>query len=182
MPAGLGLRPPRPAEITHPYSHSLRAAEGWLELGNWSEANHELESLPSYLRGHPAVLALRFQICVHARLLDQALIIGEALLRLRPDLAQSWIDRANALHLLGRHSEALENLRPAWLRFPNNATIAYNLACYCCKLGRTADALWWMFRCIEIPGAKTVLPIAFEDPDLEALWNFAPHSGSVTTP
>src|ERR1017187_3279090 len=42
-----------------PDSHHLSAAIGWLGLGNWREANEELEKITSELRGHPDVLEVR---------------------------------------------------------------------------------------------------------------------------
>jgi hypothetical protein len=36
----------------------LRAAEGWLELGNHLEANEELENITPKLRAHPDVLEI----------------------------------------------------------------------------------------------------------------------------
>jgi hypothetical protein len=58
---GLGLVPnatPLPARD----QHHLRAAEGWLELGDWRSANEELESVTAALRAHPDVLAMRWQV------------------------------------------------------------------------------------------------------------------------
>jgi hypothetical protein len=40
----------------------LVAAEGWLQLGNYLEANEELENIIPQIRGHPDVLALRVLI------------------------------------------------------------------------------------------------------------------------
>jgi hypothetical protein len=37
----------------------LEAAEGWLELGNWYEANEELERISPEKRAHPFVLRVR---------------------------------------------------------------------------------------------------------------------------
>jgi hypothetical protein len=42
--------------------HHLRAAQGWLELGNWLEANAELENITPQQRAHPDVLRLRVEI------------------------------------------------------------------------------------------------------------------------
>lgn len=50
-----------PADI-----HHLKAAEGWLELGNDAEAFWELESVNASLRSHPVVLRLRWQIYARA--------------------------------------------------------------------------------------------------------------------
>ena len=45
-----------------PDSIHLKAAEGWLELGNQPEANEELEKIAPELRVHPDVLEIRWQI------------------------------------------------------------------------------------------------------------------------
>ena len=53
----------------------LDAATGWLELGNWTEANEELERLPPERRSGPDELELRCRIYAAAgRWEDLALI------------------------------------------------------------------------------------------------------------
>lgn len=47
-------------------AHLLKPAEGWLELGNPLEANNELEEITPELRGHLAVLILRYGIYAKA--------------------------------------------------------------------------------------------------------------------
>ena len=47
--------------------HHLRAAEGWLGLGDWRSANDELESITAALRAHPDVLAMRWQVYSEAK-------------------------------------------------------------------------------------------------------------------
>ena len=47
--------------------HHLRAAEGWLELGNHLEATAELEEIAPTLRGQPQVLEVRWQIYAHCK-------------------------------------------------------------------------------------------------------------------
>lgn len=42
--------------LEHPDVHHLRAAQGWLELGNHLEADKELERITPQLRAHPDVL------------------------------------------------------------------------------------------------------------------------------
>ena len=39
--------------LDSPNNHHLSAAIGWLELGNWQEANEELEKIAPALRAHP---------------------------------------------------------------------------------------------------------------------------------
>ena len=54
--------PPKMSATTFSPSdlHHLRAAEGWLELGDWHSANEELENVTRELRAHPDVLAMRW--------------------------------------------------------------------------------------------------------------------------
>src|SRR5205823_1002826 len=47
--------------------HHLEAAQGWLGLGNWKEANEELENISSQNRTHLEVLFVRFKINSVAR-------------------------------------------------------------------------------------------------------------------
>lgn len=62
-----------------PDSDRLRAAEGWLELGNWQEANAELEALEPLARAHPLTLALRVRIYTAAGRWESALTVGKSL-------------------------------------------------------------------------------------------------------
>ncbi len=48
--------------LPHPDNKHLEAAEGWLELGNYLEANEELENITPQLRAHPYVLEMRYKI------------------------------------------------------------------------------------------------------------------------
>jgi len=50
----------------------LKAAEGWLELGNWVEANEELEQITAEFRAHPSVLFLRYEVYTQAKKWDGA--------------------------------------------------------------------------------------------------------------
>jgi hypothetical protein len=40
----------------------LEAAHGWLGLGNWREANEELDRITPHLRVHPDVLSTRWMV------------------------------------------------------------------------------------------------------------------------
>ena len=66
-------------DIEPPDIHFLRAAEGWVELGDWREAEAELGRMRAELQGHPAVLAMRFRIFATAKDWQRALEVGEAL-------------------------------------------------------------------------------------------------------
>jgi predicted Zn-dependent protease len=118
----------------------LQAAEGWLELGNHSEANEELEKITLENREHPAVLQVRWQICGTANKWEAALDIASTIIQLLPEHSLGWIHRSFALHELNRTAEARDNLLPAVERFPDEPILRYNLACYECRLGRLEQA------------------------------------------
>jgi hypothetical protein len=49
-----------------PDSHHLQAAEGWIGLGNYAEANDELEQIAAANRAHPDVLQFRGRSISHS--------------------------------------------------------------------------------------------------------------------
>jgi tetratricopeptide (TPR) repeat protein len=153
-----------------PDTFHLRAAQGWLELGDHVEANEELENIKPELRAHPDVLKVRWEIYAAAKKWEAALDIAAALVRLAPEEASGWVNRSFCLHELKRTAEARDNLLRVVDKFPISATIRYNLACYECQLGRLAQAKDWLGKAFEIGDAKQMKLAALDDPDLEPLW------------
>jgi uncharacterized protein HemY len=92
---------------------SLRAAQGWIGLGNYHEANEELESIAVVLRSHPDALEVRWQIYAHAKEWETCAAIAEAIVKQSPNRAEAWIHRSYALHELNRTKEAFDFLLPA---------------------------------------------------------------------
>ncbi len=83
-------------KIGNPDLFHLSAAIGWLELGNWQEANDELEQIQPRLRGHPEVLAVRLAIYQEADNWEMAGDVAEILRNQNPDDAQWWLSLAYA--------------------------------------------------------------------------------------
>jgi predicted Zn-dependent protease len=136
-----------PAELKPldpPDDFYLTAAEGWLELGNWLEANEELERISPAMRGHPFVLRLRWGIYANAKKWEMAAEVGLALTEMLPDNSWGFIHRAYALHELKKTKEAWCVLIPIVDKFPDQHIIQYNLACYCCQLGELKDSMRWL--------------------------------------
>ncbi len=148
----------------------LEAAVGWLELGNWSEANEELERITPQLRVHPDVLEVRWGIYASARKWDAALDIATALTQLVPDRLEAWTHRSFSLHELKRTKEARENLLPIVDKFPDEYVIRYNLACYECQLGNLKEAYQWLEKAIDLAGKEDIRQMALDDRDLQPLW------------
>lgn len=153
-----------------PDRHHLRAAQGWIELGNHREANAELENIRPKLRSHPDVLEIRWHIYAKEKLWEACVDIASALVKLAPECSDSWVHRSFALHELKRTQEAFAGLLPVAERFPAVWTIPYNLACYCSVLGRFDEAQKWFKKAVVIDD-EAVQKAGIEDPDLKPLWD-----------
>jgi predicted Zn-dependent protease len=149
----------------------LVAAEGWLELGNWLEANEELEQITSDMRSHPSVLRLRWEIYAMAGKWEMAAEVACGVTGMLPDNSWGWIQWGFALHELKRTKEAHAVLLPIADKFPDEYMISYNLACYACQLGNRKESLQWIGKAIDLAGKKDICLMALDDPDLEPLRN-----------
>jgi tetratricopeptide (TPR) repeat protein len=152
-----------------PDRRHLEAAQGWLELGNWLEANKELERITPQLRAHPDVLRMRVEIYSAAKKWDYAAENMNALCRMVPDDSLGYLRLAFALHELKHTKEAFDALLPVADKFPEQWLIPYNLACYACQLGRLDEAREWFHRALTLGDEKAIKLEALDDPDLAPL-------------
>jgi hypothetical protein len=74
----------------------LDAADGWLGLGDWREANEELECITSQMRAHPSVLFVRYHVYAMAKKWEGAADIGRALSELVPQNSFGYVQVAYA--------------------------------------------------------------------------------------
>jgi tetratricopeptide (TPR) repeat protein len=163
---------PNSSGLVPPDNFHLSAAIGWLELGNWQEANEELEKIAPALRGHPDVLLVRHEVYAKAEKWDVAAEIASALTKIRPGEPQFWIWQAYAARRMpgGGIPQAKEILGKAEPMFPNVWTIYYNLACYCAQLNQLGECKEWFEKAMAID-EQTVKRLAIDDPDLKPLWD-----------
>ena len=147
----------------------LNAAEGWLELGDWRQANEELELITPEMQEHPFVLCVRWGIYAKAGKWELSAEVAQEITVATPDNAWGFIHWAYNLHELKRTKEALAVLLPMADKFPDQYIIPYNLACYCCQLGELKESLQWLGKAIDLAGKKEIRLMALEDPDLEPL-------------
>jgi predicted Zn-dependent protease len=156
-----------------PDSIHLQAAEGWIGLGNYAEANEELENITAENRAHPDVLQLRWRIYADAKKWKACLDIATALTKMTPERRFGWLHRAHTLDKLGRTLEAKELLLSVADNFEANSTVPYHLARYCARLGQIDQAKQWLGKALlaaDGPEAvNRVRKMAQEDPDLEPL-------------
>jgi predicted Zn-dependent protease len=148
----------------------LDAAAGWLGLGDWKQANEELENISAPNRAHPDALRLRYVVYCKALKWDGALDIARALAKLVPSKSFGWIETAHLLHKLKRTVEARDTLLPQVDRFPEEWLIRYNLACYECQLGNLKAAWDWLEKTFDMKDSKEVKLMALDDENLEPLW------------
>lgn len=161
----------KPKKFPLPDKRYLDASEGWLELGNWREANEELENIRPELRGHPYVLELRYKIFAAAGRWDMALGVAEGMRSILPDNQWGHFYTAYALHELKRTQEAYDALKSVIPKFSGHQLMHYNLACYACQLGHLKEAYALVEIARDMPGGIDIRKQALDDPDLEPLWN-----------
>jgi len=185
LPAGPGkVKPKDIAEVPPPAyvrrvqglkisdAHQLNAACGWLELGNLAEVRAELAGMSPESRTHPAVLRLQFALAAAEQNWDAAFAFAEQLLCALPGEPAGWLHCAYALRRKrgGGLEQARDFLAPAAQKFPREATIAFNLACYECQLRDLPAARRWLQRACEIGGQQQIHAQALADADLQPLW------------
>jgi tetratricopeptide (TPR) repeat protein len=151
-------------------THHLKAAKGWVELGNHLEAFDELEKIAPLNRAHPDVLGVRWQIYTLAKKHDAALTIAETLVKMTPREYEAHIWRAHSLHELGQTKEAIDFLTAAAGCFPGRGIIGFHLACYYAALGELGEARDWLKLAFETPEANALKLKALDDPRLKGLW------------
>ena len=164
----------KPLDI--PDIHRLRAAEGWLELGDEAEALRELEDVSPAEKNHPVILELRFQILAKKRAWDACRDIAGMITKQLPNFAGGWLHLAYATRRAtgGSEQAAFDILQPVSEKFPEEPTIPYNLACYVCQLGHLAEARRWLKRAFAIGDKKEMKLMALHDADLKPLWEEIP--------
>jgi tetratricopeptide (TPR) repeat protein len=155
-----------------PDIHHLLAAQGWLGLGNFLEADEELDKITPQLRDHAAVLSVRYDVYAKAKKWDAADEIAGRLVKLMPDQPSAWICLAYATRRKAGSGipDAKQILTEAEIKFPGEYLIRYNLACYECQLGNLKEAMKWLEKAIDVGGKKDVRTMALDDPDLKPLW------------
>ena len=159
-----------------PDIHHVRAAEGWLELGDDAEALRELENISPTEKDHPVVLELRFQILAKRSEWDACRDIAGMITQQLPDFAGGWLHLAYATRRAtgGSDQAAFDVLEPAAEKFSDEPTIPYNLACYVCQLGKLSEAREWLKRAFAIGDKKQIKLMALHDADLKPLWEEIP--------
>lgn len=158
--------------LEKPDAFHLSAAVGWLELGNWQEANEELERIAPQLRAHPSALGLRWEIYRRAGNWDLGAAVAETMRKMEPGEVGWALNLAYAARRRegGGLEAAKAILADAQRQFPTEPMVPYNLACYGCQLGDLKAAWSLLEKAFKTGDAKKIKLMALHDPDLEPFW------------
>ena len=148
----------------------LKAAQGWLELGNSAEAEAELHEIGPETRKHPDVLEMRWKIYAQAQKWDICVEMAESLVDSAPRRSTGWLYLAASFQALHLTEEAYETLAGVASNFPDNVAIPYQLACYAVELNLLEDARLWLEQAIEGGDSKELKLLALKDPAVQSLW------------
>jgi len=154
--------------VIPPEKH-LSYALGYLQLGLTEEAREELSALaPDYLAS-PAALIVRLETAMADETWDEVIALAPELIGHDAAEERPWVAWAYALRERERIAEAQETLL-AGARLIKDASplVAYNLACYACLLGDTAEAS--RLLAVVFARDKSWRQVAREDPDLAPLF------------
>ena len=150
--------------------HRLRAAEGWLELGNQREAGIELDGITPGLLSHPEVLYMRWQINRSAQQWDACFKVAQALVETVPDDPRAWTFLAQTFYYSKRFQEAYDLAISKITVFPKHWPLYYDAACYACLTGRLSQAQQFLQLAAALGDETHVKQLAAKDPDLASLF------------
>jgi len=154
--------------LEQPDLQHCQAAAGYVELSMFLEANTELDKIDPFNRAAPEVLALRIAIYRGLEKWELMQEIAKRLADFQPDDIQWTISFAYATRRADSIPAAKEVLLNAESKFPKEAAIKYNLACYFCQTGEIQNAKNYLRKAFEIDLNWRMA--ALEDEDLKLLW------------
>jgi tetratricopeptide (TPR) repeat protein len=155
--------------LESPDQQHWQAAVGYVELGMFEDANDQLEKIDPFNRAAPEVLAVRLAIYRGLKKWELMQQIAKRLKEFEPDNVQWTISLAYATRRAYSIDVAMEILIDAEAKFPREAAIPYNLACYYCQLGEMETAKRYLKKAfaIDLNWRKAAL----DDEDLKPMWD-----------
>jgi tetratricopeptide (TPR) repeat protein len=145
----------------------LDAAEGFIHLGMYLDADAALDDIDPFSRHLPEVLAVRVKIYRALEKWELMQVVARKLTEYDPDDVQWWLSWADAT-MKAESVEAARLILVTALDVLDHAGLHYDLARYECLLGNIEGATSCLKRCFDLaPGWRLR---ALEDPDLEPLW------------
>ncbi len=153
-----------PDELKNLTTH-LRAAIGFLELGLPLDAWNELESIEAKNRSLAEVLKVRLEVCRALKKWEMMAEIAQFLAKGEPNESSHFLNLAYAKRRFENVEVAENILTEASVKFPDDALIKYNLACYRAVTGKVSEAKDLLAEAFtKDPDLRLT---ALDDPDLE---------------
>lgn len=149
------------------HERTILAAQGYLELGMFSDVWRELHSLPAEMLGEVGVLEIFVLSLMGERRWEDALTVARRLRKERPEEAGGFIHEAYCLHELGHTNEALDVLLQGPPSLKKRAVFFYNAGCYHARLGEFDKAVQMLEKSFEMDAS--LKKSARHDPDLAGL-------------
>ncbi len=146
----------------------LQRSEGYMDLRMWERARQELAGIPAGHCQHPDFRKLRLRLAMADRDWPYAALLASNLREDEPREPRYWIQLAQAMRRHMNVEEARHILREALGRFPEEAVIAFNLACCECCMGNEPQARRYLSQAIRID--PLYRNRALEHSDLQPLW------------
>ena len=146
----------------------FQRADGFLDLRLPSRAREELDRVPERFCDSQLFRTLALRTACDLKDWRSAVVLAETLRLEHPQEPGYWIQLAYAIRRADGIDRARQVLTAAQEKFPEVATIAFNLACYDCPTGRNAEARVHLQRAITLEPACHAA--ALEDEDLMPLW------------
>jgi predicted Zn-dependent protease len=154
-------------KILFGFERSVRAAQGYWELGMHEDALVELSEIDPSHQNRPEVMEMRLVVLLHQKRWREALEIARQLCDATPKAASGFIHCAFCLHELGETREAKRVLLDGPQALLKEPTYHYNLACYECALGNLDAARIHLEASVMMD--TRFRDFARNDPDLKAL-------------
>ena len=149
------------------FERKIRAAEGYSELGMYSEALAELDELEEEQQDRLEALRARVEVVLRQRDWQSALRLSLRACKLHPGESAGFIHAAFCLHELGRTEEAKQTLLNGPSKLLEEAVYYYNLGCYDAVLGNLDQAKTYLRASFRLN--KSFKDMAKNDPDLQQI-------------
>jgi len=147
----------------------LNAATGYLGLGMHMEAWNELEEIDPEKRTLSEVLNVRVEVCRALEKWEMMAEICRHLQKVEPDEVGHPLNLAYAVRRFQGEQPAASVLEQARPKFPTEALISYNLACYRAVAGMVAEAKTLLAEAFTLDPSLRMT--ALDDQDLVGVWD-----------
>jgi Flp pilus assembly protein TadD len=152
------------------WQKQVLASNGYRELGMFDDAATALEEIEPEDKTRNEVLYARVDIYLAAKKWDMATAVANHLVKVDPENPAAWINLAYAV----RRAESIEPAEAILLKaralHPENALIAFNLACYASVTGCMEEAKVRLRQAIDLD--NDIRRLALDDDDLRPLWDW----------